>query len=144
MRPACKDFAEQYLPPLEGCRVVEVGSLYVNDSIRSVIEAKGCGEYVGVDIVLGGGVDIVGDACELSSLVGEESAGLVISIDTLEHILDWRRAVSEMKRTCAPRGMILVTAAPVGFRRHDYPTELLAFYGRPVSAHVRRLRTHGY
>ncbi len=110
MRPAVAAFAAQALPNLAGCRVVEVGSFNVNGSIRSTIEAKGA-----------------------------DSAGLVLSVDTLEHVEDWRAVVSEMKLTCSPGGLILLAAAPIGFQRHDHPGDFWRVSARESAGYVRGL-----
>lgn len=39
----------------------------------------------------------------------------------LEHIRDWRAAVSNMKRVCAERGHLLVTVPSSAFGYHAYP-----------------------
>ncbi|MGC9107245.1 MAG: class I SAM-dependent methyltransferase [Infirmifilum sp.] len=79
-------------------RVLEVGSKYVNGSVRPLIE-RFCEpkEYIGVDIEPGKYVDIILPVERLVEYFGSESFDVVISTETLEHVQDWRKAVYNMK-----------------------------------------------
>jgi hypothetical protein len=71
----------------KGKRVLEVGSKYVNGSVRPLIE-RFCSpkEYVGVDIEAGKFVDVILSAEKLVEYFGPESFDVVISTEMLEHI----------------------------------------------------------
>jgi len=77
----CAEFA--------GRRVLEVGSKFVNGSVRPLIE-RFCRprEHVGVDIEAGKYVDVVLPAERLVEYYGPESFDAVISADVLEHVFD--------------------------------------------------------
>jgi len=88
-------------------RVIEIGSKYVNGSVRPFIERfLHPKEYIGVDIEPGKFVDVVLAASDLVDYFGEESFDVVISTETLEHIKDWRSAINNMKRILKVGGYI--------------------------------------
>lgn len=91
------DLSERY--------VLEVGSYDVNGSVRHLFD--GCAGYVGIDHAAGPGVDHVMDACDLR--VADESVGVVVSTEMLEHCLRPWVAVAEMFRVLAPGGILLLT-----------------------------------
>src|SRR6266480_4576929 len=104
-----------------GKRVLEVGSADRNGSLRPIIESYHPREYVGIDVEQGPGVDRVAEAGQIAHLFGEESFDLVVSTETLEHIRDWRGAVSNIKRVCKRGGVVLLTTRSIGFPYHAYP-----------------------
>ncbi len=110
-----------------GKRVLEVGSYNINGSLRSHIQMRGCREYIGVDIQAGPGVDQVCSVKNLVKRFGEASFDVVISTEMLEHVKDWRTAVSNIKQVCKPDGLILMTTRSTGFKRHEYPGDFWRF-----------------
>ncbi len=102
-------------------RVVEVGALDLNGSLRSIIEPWGPGEYIGVDILEGPGVDIICKVEDLVEKFGKESFDIVIATELLEHIKDWKKAISNLKSICKTGGLILITTRSRGFAYHSYP-----------------------
>jgi SAM-dependent methyltransferase len=105
-----------------GRRVLEVGSKFVNGSVRPLIE-RFCRprEYVGVDIEAGKYVDVVLPAERLVEHFGLESFDAVISTEVLEHVFDWRTVVNNMKAVLKPGGLIYITTRSRGFPYHAYP-----------------------
>jgi SAM-dependent methyltransferase len=110
----CEEFA--------GRRVLEVGSKFVNGSVRPLIE-RFCRprEYVGVDIEAGKYVDVVLPAERLVEYFGLESFDAVISTEVLEHVFDWRTVVNNIKAVLKPGGFIYITTRSRGFPYHAYP-----------------------
>ena len=106
---------------VEGRRIIEVGSYDENGSLRSIIELLNPAEYIGVDIQKGLGVDIVCSAYDIVKRFGQESFDIVISTELLEHVHDWRKAVSNIKNICKRNGIMLITSRSYGFRYHSYP-----------------------
>jgi len=104
-----------------GKRVLEIGSADRNGSLRPIIESYHPREYVGIDVEPGPGVDRVAEAGQIARVFGEESFDLVVSTETLEHIRDWRGAVSNIKRVCRRGGVVLLTTRSIGFPYHAYP-----------------------
>ncbi len=97
-----------------GARVLEVGSYDVYGTFRSFFSSAG--EYVGIDLSAGPGVDLV-----LSShdLVGQLSGfDLVVSGESLEHDTNWRLSVRNMIEVLTPNGMVVLTCAGSGRPEH--------------------------
>lgn len=102
--------------------VLEVGSLNVNGSLRRHVEALRPASYVGVDFRAGPGVDLIRDAtdADFPAKVGGPF-DLVVCTEVLEHVLDWRAAVRNIKACVRPGGRLLVTTRSLGFHLHEYP-----------------------
>jgi len=108
----------------KGKRVLEVGSKYLNGSVRPFIESfLGPKEYIGVDVEPGKFVDIVIPVEKLSDYFGPESFDVVISTETIEHVRDWRTAINTMKGMLRPNGYIFITTVGRGFPYHGYPND---------------------
>jgi SAM-dependent methyltransferase len=91
----------------ENKRILEVGSKYVNGSVRPLIEKFfNPKEYIGVDIEKGKFVDVVCDAENLVDYFGKETFDVVISTELLEHVKDWRKVINNMKEVLKPNGYI--------------------------------------
>lgn len=106
----------------EGRRVLEVGSKYVNGSVRPFVEMYfKPKEYIGVDIETGRFVDLVLPAEELIKHFGEESFDVVVTTELLEHVFDWRLVINNIKRAVRTGGVIYVTTRSKGFSLHSYP-----------------------
>ena len=106
---------------VKGKRVLEVGSLDVNGSVRGDIMALGPAEYVGIDIRPGPGVDVLCDAGDLVAQFGEGAFDVVVSTELLEHARDWRRVISNIKRVTAPGGVMIVSTRSYGVDFHRRP-----------------------
>jgi SAM-dependent methyltransferase len=106
----------------EGKDVLEVGSKYVNGSVRPLIE-KFCkpNKYVGVDIENGKFVDFIVPAEKLVEFFGINKFDVVISTEMLEHIRDWRIVINNLKEVLKPGGIIYITTVSKGFGYHAYP-----------------------
>lgn len=102
-------------------RLLEVGSRDVNGSVGPHLKDLGPTTYVGVDIESGPGVDIVCDATELVSRFGPDSFDVVVSTELMEHVVDWRVVISNMKNVVKPSGLLVVTTRSKGFVFHGYP-----------------------
>lgn len=126
MHPSAYIFATTALEDadVKGRRVVEVGAYNYNGSARRVIEAMGPASYLGTDAQAGPGVDLVCPAEKLPAELGDDSAGILLSTEVLEHAKDWRGAVAGMVRVLAPGGLLLLTTRSPGFPNHPHPDDL--------------------
>jgi len=112
---------------IKGKSVLELGSRDVNGSLRSIINAWAPEHYVGVDIVKGPGVDVVCDVEGIAERFGQESFDIVISTEMVEHVRNWREAISNIKRVCKPGGTVLLTTRSRGYAYHGYPFDFWRF-----------------
>lgn len=109
----------KHLPSLfEGVRVIEVGSLDINGSIRGLFNPL---EYVGVDLEPGKGVDHVcpGQLLEFPSGYFD----VVVSTECFEHNPFWVETLSNMLRMMRPSGAIVLTFASRGRPEHGTHAE---------------------
>jgi SAM-dependent methyltransferase len=118
------DFFFENVDPKEfrGKSVLEVGSKYVNGSVRPLIE-RFCdpAKYLGVDIEPGKFVDEVVPAERLVERFGENAFDVVISTEMLEHVRNWRTVINNLKAVVKPNGLIYLTTRSFGFPYHAYP-----------------------
>lgn len=102
-----------YPASFDGARVLEVGSLDINGSVRELF-SNCC--YTGADLQLGPGVDL---ACQGQLL--EFPSGhfdTTISAECLEHNPFWRETVANMLRMTRPGGLLLISCATTGRFEH--------------------------
>lgn len=108
-------------------RVLEVGAYNVNGSVREVIEPQGPREYIGTDMRLGPGVDVVCPAEDLANIVTPGTFQLVVCCEVLEHAERWREVVHVLKSMTAPGGVLILTTRSPGFPLHEYPGDFWRF-----------------
>lgn len=125
----CEEFGERVIKGEDvlGKDVLEVGSRNMNGSMKKHVRLLGPSSYVGIDIQVGGGVDIILDAKDICKKFGEERFDLVISTEMLEHVKDWRTVISQMKRVLRPGGILIITTRSKGCPQHDYPSDFWRF-----------------
>lgn len=90
-----------------------------NGQYRELLHDPGTLTLV-VDRFPGPGVDVVGDACELPIRSG--TAGLTILVETLEHLAEPMRALSECHRVLRPHGLLAITT-PQYWHNHGHPDD---------------------
>lgn len=91
--------------------------------IRDILAGK---RYVGCDMRPGPGVDELHDLHQLD--LPDESVGMALLIDTIEHVREPWRAMAELRRCVRPGGLIVMTSH-MFFPRHAYPDDYWRFTG---------------
>jgi SAM-dependent methyltransferase len=111
MTPQIRGWIERCAPFVPTGPVVEVGSLWVPEgggqALADMRPLFGGRPFLGVDLREGPGVDLMADA-EALPLPGE-SYGVVLCLDTIEHVARPWRAYSEMYRVLRPGGLLLTS-----------------------------------
>lgn len=104
----------KHLPDYFVCqRVLEVGSLDINGSVRSAfVDCR----YTGIDVAEGRGVDIVCQGQNFDAPDG--SFDHVISCEVMEHNPHWEDTFKNMIRLCDDGGLITMTCATTGRPEH--------------------------
>ena len=120
---SCLDFVRRSLgvQDVVDRSLIEVGSADVNGSARDYLESLRPAQYVGVDIQPGRGVDVICDARKLVDHFGPETFDIVVSTEMLEHVMDWRSTVENLKTILRPGGVAVLTTRSIGFHMHGYP-----------------------
>lgn len=103
---------EQYPRFFQGGRVLEIGSLNINGTVRQFFNAD---EYIGVDVGEGPGVDVAISGHEYDST---EPFDCVISCECFEHNPFWKETFLNMVRLCKRGGLIVFTCATTGRPEH--------------------------
>jgi len=96
-----------------GGRILEVGSLDINGSVRSNFRA--CA-YVGIDVAPGPGVDVVSQGQDYDA--PDASFDVLVSCEVMEHNPHWVETMRNMIRLCKPGGLIVMTCATLGRKEH--------------------------
>ena len=122
---ACIEFGRVVIKKDEvnGKGIIEVGSCDVNGSLRSVIEPLKPRKYVGVDVAEGPGVDQIGDATNLFQHFDFGSFDMLIATEVLEHVKDWRKAITNFKHLIRTGGVLVITVPSIGCGFHGYPED---------------------
>jgi len=96
-----------------GMKVMEVGSLDINGSIRTLF--TDC-DYTGLDVAAGPGVDVVCQGQDFAA--PDASFDVTISCEVMEHNPFWKETFQNMIRLCKPSGMVIMTCASLGRPEH--------------------------
>ena len=107
-------------------RILEVGSLDINGSIRALF--PGC-DYVGLDVAAGDGVDVVCEGQKYDA--PDNSFDVVISCEVMEHNPFWIETFRNMIRCCRPGGLVVMTCASTG--RPEHGTARTDPYSSPLT-----------
>jgi len=138
----CQAFFECYRKPFDAAqhvKVVEIGSLDINGSIRSTCPLHY--EYTGVDFAPGKGVDIVlQDPYTLP--LPSESADYVLSTSCFEHSEMFWLLFLEILRLLKPNGLFYL-CVPSNGRFHQHPVDCWRFYPDSGKALVTWAKRNG-
>ena len=97
----------------KGTKVLEVGSLNINGSVRQFFEPD---QYIGCDLGEGDGVDIVCQGHELPYANG--SFDVVISCECFEHDKHWEKTFQKMIDLVRKSGLVIFSCATIGRPEH--------------------------
>lgn len=119
--PPCVAFAGKWIRPemVHGARVLEIAIGL--QGVRPMLEAWGPREYIGVNMLPGPTVDRICRVEEVLEEFGPNTFDIVVCTEMLEHVEDWRRAVSNAKQVCREGGRLLFTTRSQGFPFHSGP-----------------------
>lgn len=108
-----KTLKEKFPKNFSNSKVLEIGSLDINGSIRQFF--SNC-EYIGVDVGEGPGVDVV---CEGQNYKNEpNSFDTVVSCECFEHNPYWVETFLNMISLCKKDGVVIMTCATTGRKEH--------------------------
>ncbi|MES2144454.1 MAG: class I SAM-dependent methyltransferase [Pseudomonadota bacterium] len=135
-----KLFFDTYAPHVSGARVLDLGALDVNGSLRSLAPAD-C-SYVGADFAPGNGVDVIlQDAYALP--FEPNSFDICVSSSCFEHAEFFWLAFTEVMRILKPHGLFYMNS-PSNGKFHRYPVDCWRFYPDSAAAMARWARRMGY
>lgn len=120
------DFFQKYCRP--GIKVLDVGSLDVNGSLRPIFE--NC-HYTGLDMCPGKNVDVVANAHQLP--FGNDFFDVVLSSSNFEHDEMFWLTFREMCRVVKPGGLVYI-CVPSSGDYHGYPGDCWRFYKDAAAA----------
>lgn len=129
MNQAAMDYIASHKDKLTG-RVIEIGSLNVNGTVRDVIKVE-----VGVDLRKGKCVDLVCPVENLLEHYEPETFDACVSSGSLEHIEDWKGFARVTWALVKEGGWLVITMASTHKGRHAYPDD----YWRMEESHVKQI-----
>lgn len=127
MTPEILQWAERVRKkyPFQPGRVLEVGSLDVNGSIRPLFhDAK---EYTGTDMQPGPGVDLVLNNSQLIGKFGANSFDTIVCCECLEHDVCFWQTIDQLHAMLKQEGFLLITTPTLGFPYHAFPYDYWRF-----------------
>jgi SAM-dependent methyltransferase len=95
-----------------GGRVLEVGSLNINGTVRIFFDAD---EYIGIDVGEGRDVDVVANGHEYKT---RKKFDCAISCECFEHNPFWKETFANMVKLTKSGGLVLFTCATTGRPEH--------------------------
>ena len=106
---------------LEDKKVLDIGSYDVNGSTRQFFT----GEYIGLDMRAGPGVDIVSGSWDID--LPDASFDVIVSTEMLEHDEYPAHTFDEIRRLLKPNGYVILTCRGPGYPLHEYPGDYHRF-----------------
>lgn len=108
-------------------RLVEFGAQNVNGTIRDldVLRTPSGLFYLGVDLALGEGVNLVADCRDVTVNDVGGPAHIVVCTNVLEHEQAWPDIIAAAYRILVPGGWFIVQCAGPGFQVHSGRSESL-------------------
>jgi len=107
------DLSVKFPNNFNNAKMIEVGSLNINGSIRNIF--KDC-EYVGYDVGKGVGVDITYDGINFNQ--PDETFDTAGSCNCFEHNPHWVSNFRDMHRMLKPGGLLFIAVPTTGSEEH--------------------------
>jgi SAM-dependent methyltransferase len=108
---------------ISGKTIIDIGSRRIKDpghfSIHDYILKYSPEKLVGVDILSGEDVDVVCPVEKIFEHFSVNSFDIVLMTDVLEHVMNWRLAITYVKQLCKINGIILITVPSYSFPKHE-------------------------
>lgn len=123
-RQFCKRVCNALPSYFVGKRVLEVGSLNINGTIRDLF--KNC-SYTGIDVHPGKDVDIV---CQGKDFVDQDGFDTIVSTECFEHDQDYVLTVQNILKLLRPGGLFFFTCASIN--RHEHGTRRTETFDQQV------------
>jgi SAM-dependent methyltransferase len=151
MTPEIMRLGRELITPNEitGKRVLEIGSYNVNGSYATFLKPYNPLKYIGIDIqpcdhfnegqwvvtdikslavhLQEPCVNLILNVHKLLDEFGKESFDFVICTEMLEHVEDWKNAISIIKNLVKPNGYVVLTTRCPGFALHGWPDDWWRF-----------------
>ncbi len=127
MRQLIRDFVALCAETIETQEpIYEFGALNVpgQEGFADLREYFPNKHFVGADMREGPGVDVILDLHKIA--LPDNTAGTIISVETLEHVQNPQQAVAEMLRVLKQNGTLILTSV-LNFPIHDYPADYWRF-----------------
>ncbi len=83
-------------------------------------------------------IDVICDICEMKPIL-DESVGLILNLESLEHIAHPQRAVDEIYRVLRPNGLLILTTV-MHFRIHRCPKDYWRFTPDGIELLLKRFK----
>ena len=133
-------FCDVYLEILKPRKILEIGSLDVNGSIRNTCPKYA--EFVGVDLEAGQGVDIVIDNPYYLPFPNG-TFDCIVASSVFEHSNFFWELFNEIMRVLSPGGLVYINA-PSNGKVHRFPVDAWRFYPDAGSAMVEWSQKKGH
>ena len=83
-------------------------------------------------------IDIICDICDMKP-ISDESMGLVLNLESLEHLPDPRKAIDEIYRVLKPNGLLILTTV-MHFKIHHAPKDYWRFTPEGLELLLKRFK----
>ena len=114
----CLDLRKTLVSKSTSARVLEIGSLDINGSVRPLFTntISDGGSFFGIDVQEGPGVDLVADASMYKSDVQYD---VIVCAEVFEHTVVWPKIIKNSHSLLVPGGMFIATMAGEGRAPHS-------------------------
>ena len=127
-------FVRKYLTPGVPTRIIDIGSMDVNGSLRPLFQQPGW-TYRGADIEIGRNVDIRLPASYDWPNLDSNCFDVAVSSQVLEHVPHPWRWIGEVARIIKPGGLLYL-CTPNTIHFHPYPIDCYRFWPDGLKAVV--------